>query len=127
LELILVLLSQRGGFVGRDGLADGDDLDLVAVSVAQPILDERGGQLGDVDADPLAAQLLGGVNRRAAAAEWVKDEIAGIAAGAEDALKKDDGFLCGVAEAFRSRRGKGRNVRPNILERRSTALVQVFL
>jgi hypothetical protein len=87
LELIFVLLGQRGGFVGGDGFADGDDLDLVAEGVAQPVLDERGGQLGDVYANPLAAQLLGRVNRRAAAAEWVEDDVVGVAAGGQNSLE----------------------------------------
>ena len=40
LELKLVLLGQDGRLVGCDRFADGNDFDLVAAGVAQPVLDE---------------------------------------------------------------------------------------
>ena len=56
--------------------------------------------MGDVDADPAAAQLLGGGDGRAAAAERVEHHVAGVAAGLDDALQQGEGFLGGVAEPF---------------------------
>ena len=88
LELIFVLVGQDGGFVGGDGLADGDDFDFVAVGVAETVFDERGGELGDVYAEPSAAEFFGGVNGGAAAAEGIEDEIAGVAAGGDDAFEE---------------------------------------
>jgi hypothetical protein len=40
----------------------------------QAVFDERNGKLRHINADPVAAEFLGGVNRRAAAAERVEDE-----------------------------------------------------
>ena len=39
-------------------------------------------------------------NGGAAAAEGVEHNVAGVAAGADDALEEGEGFLGGVAEAF---------------------------
>ena len=100
LELKLVFLSERGGFIRGRWLADDADdrfggADLLvslaarqrgptfwlgaahefqaaAVGVLQAVLDEGNGQLRHVYADPVAAVLLGGVNGRAAAAERVE-------------------------------------------------------
>jgi hypothetical protein len=49
--------------------------------------------VGDVDADPAALQLLGGGDGRAAAAERVEDDVAGVAAGGDDAFQKFYRFL----------------------------------
>ena len=54
----------------------------------------------DVDADPAALQLGGGVQSRAAAAERVEHDVAGIGRGGENALQQRDRLLRGVAEAF---------------------------
>ena len=97
LELEFVLLGQGVGLVGRDRFADGDDFDFVAVSVAEPVLDEGGGKLGDVDANPFTAMFLGCINCRSAAAKGVEHEVARVAAGLDDALKQGDGLLGWVA------------------------------
>jgi hypothetical protein len=39
--------------------------------VLQPLLDKRNGKVGDVNADPLAAELLRRMNRCPAATEWI--------------------------------------------------------
>ena len=114
LELEFVLLGQDVGFVGRGRLADRDDFDFVAVGVAQAVLDERGGELGDVDADPFAAELLGGVNGGATAAEGVENEIAGVAAGLMMRSSRASGLLGRVAQALFGLRRYGRNVRPEV-------------
>jgi hypothetical protein len=62
LELVFVLAGELLGVGERGRLADGVDFDLVAVGVAEPGLDEGGGEGGDVDADPLPAELFRGVD-----------------------------------------------------------------
>ena len=59
-----------------------------AVGVLQAVLDEGNGQVRHINADPVAAEFLGGVNRRAAAAERVEHHVAGIAAGLDDPLQQ---------------------------------------
>ena len=71
-----------------------------AVAVLQAVLHEGDAEVGDVDAEPAAAEALGGVDGGAAAAEGVEHDVAGVAAGADDALEEGKGFLGGVAEAF---------------------------
>jgi hypothetical protein len=82
--------------------------------IAQAFFDQPDGQMGDVDADPLAAQLLGGVDGGAAAAERVEHHVAGVGRGGEDAFEQGDGFLGGVAEAFLGFGGKRPNVGPGV-------------
>ena len=162
LELILVLLRQRGRFVGCGGLADdmddglgrdafhsvpgfrfgvrdavesvptgrgsagaADEFHAAFVGVEQPRLDERDGELRDVDANPVAAQLLGGVNRRAAAAEWVEHQIAGVAAGLDDALQQGDGLLRWVVKALACLRVNRIDVRPKVPHDRPWHLTNV--
>ena len=71
-----------------------DEFQAVTVGVGEAFLDEGDRELGDVDANPLAAEFLGGVNRGAATAERIKDYVAGIAAGGDNALQEGHGFLC---------------------------------
>jgi hypothetical protein len=73
------------------GIGSRHELHPAAVGVEEAVLDEGNGQGDEVDADPPAAQLLGGVNRRAAAAEGIQDDVAGIAAGLDDPLQQGDG------------------------------------
>ena len=53
LELNLVLLGRDVRPVGRDGFADGDDLDLVAAGVAQPVLRRKPAKGGSSPLDEL--------------------------------------------------------------------------
>ena len=55
--------------------------------IFETLLDQADSQVGDVDAYPLAAQFLRGVNRRAATAERIKNHVAGVAAGVDDAFE----------------------------------------
>ena len=50
--------------------------------------DQRDGQARHVDADPLAAQLFGGVDRGAAAAERIEHHIALVRRGGNDPLEQ---------------------------------------
>ena len=54
--------------------------------------------MGDVYADPGAAQLLRGGDGGAAAAEGVQHHVAGVAAGLDDALQQGHRLLRGVAQ-----------------------------
>ena len=54
--------------------------------------------MGHVDADPLAAQFLGGVNRRAAAAEGVKHHVALVGRGGDDSFQQRQRLLRGVTQ-----------------------------
>ena len=51
-------------------------------------INEGDGQVGDVDANPAAAEFFGGSDGGAAAAEGIEDDIAGIAAGLDDAFEQ---------------------------------------
>ena len=99
----------------RNGLEQGVDQPVFgAVGVLQAVLDERNGQLRHVNADPVAAEFLGGVNRRAAAAERVQHHVAGIAAGLDDPLQQRHGLLRRVAETFGGAGIHRLNVSPNV-------------
>ena len=63
--------------------------------------------MGDVDADPVALELLGGDDGRAAAAEGVEDQVALVAGGRDDALEQSEGLLGGRAEAVGARPSYG--------------------
>ena len=100
-------LPRVGGRQGlRVGHRDRFALDLVVLAgdqpkrVLEPGLDERDGQVRDVDADPATAELLRRDRRRAAAAEGVEDDVALIGRGADDALEQRLGLLSWVAEAL---------------------------
>jgi len=64
------------------------------------VLDEGHGQVGDVDADPVALELLGGDDGGARAAEGVEDQVALVAGCRDDAPEEGEGLLGGVAEEF---------------------------
>ena len=49
--------------------------------------------MGNINANPLAVQLLRRHHRRAAAAERVEDNIPFIGTGLDNALKQSEGFL----------------------------------
>ena len=63
--------------------------------------------MGDVDPDPLPPELLRRVDRRAAAAEGIQDDVAGVGGGRDDAFEEGEGLLGGVAEAFLGLRVEG--------------------
>ena len=100
LELTFVLAGQHGGFVWRGRFAHGDDFNFGAIGVAQTAFDQRRGELGYVNANPLAAQLFGRVNCHAAAAEGIENPVAWITTRLNEALQQGDGLLRWIAETF---------------------------
>ena len=74
LEGMRVLVEQRLRAVEVLRQADGLEQRFLAEGFAETALDEIDGERRDVDADPLPAELLRGVDRRATAAEWVEDD-----------------------------------------------------
>ena len=80
-------------------------LDALAEGVPQPVLDQRDGQVGDVDADPAAFEPLRDGDSRPAAAEGIEHEVAFVAAGFDDPFQQGFGLLSGIAEALSCSRG----------------------
>lgn len=68
--------------------------------VLQPLQDEGDRLVGDVYADPLAAEPLGDRNRGAAAAVSVEDDVSLVGGSPDDAFEQGFGLLGGIAEAF---------------------------
>lgn len=58
----------------------------------EAILDKANGEMGNVDADPAAVELLSDLNGSAAAAEWVENYVAFVRGGAENAFERASGF-----------------------------------
>ena len=102
LELILVLFGELSGPGHVGGFAD--DLvrlaDFGTVGVVEAGLDEADGEVGDVDADPATVEFLGDLDGGAAAAEGIKDDVAFVGGGFEDALEEQFRLLGGIAQAF---------------------------
>jgi hypothetical protein len=71
------------GRLANDGVGVAN---LVAEGVAESLLDEADGEMGDVDADPAAVEALRDLNGGAAAAEGIEDEVAFVGTGADDAF-----------------------------------------
>ena len=80
--------------------------------VFEAVFDVRDGEMRHVNAEPRAAQFLRGVNRRAAAAERVKHDVAFVAAGLNDALQERERLLCRVAETLLIMRTERLNISP---------------
>ena len=127
LEGVRVLIEQSLSAVVV--LRQADDLELrgSAEGLGEAALDQVDGERSDIDADPLAAEFLGGVDGGAAAAERIEDDVAGIGRGGDDALEQGDGFLGGVAQALGGLGSDWRNVCPERLKRNSRHLVEVAL
>lgn len=68
--------------------------------VAQALGHDAAGGGGDVDADPLSAEVLGGDEGRAAAAEGVKDDVVGVGAEVENSFEEGERLLRWIAEGF---------------------------
>jgi len=100
LELIGVGLCELCGVFDRGGLADDDEVGVWFKGIDQPLLHHGDGDVGDVDADPAATELLRGDNGGATAAEGIEHQIAGVGGCLDDALEQGFRFLSGVAEAF---------------------------
>ena len=64
-------INRRTDFGAGVGIKDPACLATWRRPLAQAIIEQTDGQMGDVDADPLAVELLGGMNGGAADAERV--------------------------------------------------------
>ena len=84
-------------------------------------------RLRDVDADPPPPQLLRRRDRRPAAAERVEHRVARVAAGEDDAFEQGERLLGRISEAFGRHHVDWVNVRPNVLGRYTSFLIQEHL
>ena len=75
-------------------------LDAVPKGILQPVFDERYGQMGDVDADPMTLEALGDGDSCTAPTEGVEDQLPFAATGFDDAFQKGLGLLGRIAQAF---------------------------
>ena len=100
MELIGIGCRQLRGILGRRGLPDDLELGVLPEHVGQALAHQADGQVGDVDPDPLAAQLLGGGNGSPAAAEGVEHHVAGVGAGLDDAFQEGEGLLGRISKAL---------------------------
>ena len=87
LELEFVELRKPLGALEIGRLTFLFKLDLFAERVLQPPLDQVDCEIGNIDPDPLASELLRSVNGCAASTEWIENNISGIAARADDAFE----------------------------------------
>ena len=92
------MAARRWGLLEIVG--DAADLRVDAAAVTQTAGHQIDGQWLDIDAEPAAPEALRGFDGGAAAAERIEDEVALVAAGADDALEEGERFLGGVTEAF---------------------------
>jgi hypothetical protein len=95
LELIAVFMMGKLTRTFEIGGLSDDRIcvaNLAAEGIGEASLDKADGEMGDVDADPAAVELLGDLNGGAAAAEGIEDEVAFVGAGADDAFERASGF-----------------------------------
>jgi hypothetical protein len=95
--------------------------------VAQTVLEKCSRDVGDVDAQSFAPQLVGSDDGSAAAGKGIENDVARIAAGVDDALEQGKRFLGGVAKAFGGKHIERIDVRPYFLNRDSLSLVKIHL
>lgn len=100
---------------------------LELANVAEALGHDAASGGGNVDADPLAVEVLGGDKSGAAAAEGVEDDVVGVAAGFNDAVEEGEGFLGWVAEALGGVGRKWRDIGPNSSHRHSAKFVCIPL
>jgi hypothetical protein len=96
-------------------------------NVAEALGHDAAGGGRDVDADPLAVEVLRGDQGGTATAKGVEDDVVGVAARTDDALEKGEGFLSGVAEPLRAGVGDAGNVDPYLLQALARHLIKIFL
>ena len=124
LELVAIIVGKLAGGADVFRLADDPERD-AGEHRCHAVFLQRDRQMGHVDADPAALQLVRGGDGRAAAAERVEHKVAGVAAGLDDALQEGEGLLGGVAETFLRLGVDRRNVRPDITKWSSTLFVKI--
>ena len=102
LELVGVLLPEGAGAALVLGLADHVVV-LYGVEVEgglEAVLHQGDGEVGNVDAEPVASELLGRGHRGAAAAEGVEDHIALVGGCGDYALQQGLGLLGLITKKF---------------------------
>ena len=102
LELVFVALGEVFGGFEVFGLADdlvggGDSL---SECVGEPHFDQVDREVGNVDADPVPVEFLGGGDGRSAATEGVENSVAFPAGCGEDAFKKSLWFLRRISQTL---------------------------
>ena len=86
MELIRIACGQFFGIGQRHRLTDHLVLRRCPEGVKEPVLDERDGQMRDVDPDPPALEPFRDGHGCSATAEWVKHRVTFIGAGFDDPL-----------------------------------------
>lgn len=114
LELVGVRLGELGGVFDRGGLADDVEVRVRLEGFDQAALHDGDRDVGDVDADPLPAELLRGDHGGAAAAEGVEHHVAGVGGRLDDALEEGGWFLGGITETLGGLGTYWLNIIPNI-------------
>jgi hypothetical protein len=99
----------------------------VGESISQSPFDQAHGQVRDVDADPAAIQLLRGVDRCAAAAEGIENDIALVAAGGNDAFEQSKRLLGWVPQALRAYGVDSVDVVPDVADGLALEFIDVAL
>lgn len=96
-------------------LRHAEDLELeTRKGVDQPSFNQADGKVRNVDADPLAIELLHRMNCGPAAAEGIKDNIAFVGRRGDSPLKKRQRLLSWIAKTFLSLRIDRRDVCPDV-------------
>ena len=126
LELVLVPRRQiaRTGQILRGALHVKDD---GREGILHAPLDQRDGEMRDVDAHPAAPKLFGGMNGGAAAAEGVEHDVAWITGCGHDAFEKGKRLLCRIPQKLTGPVVDTRHIRPKILERDTLHFIEVTL
>src|SRR5680860_1511853 len=115
LELIRIMVGEPLGIRNGDGLANRLWHVVLAELVDDPALDQRDCEMGDVDTDPAATELLGSGNRGSAPAEGIQDKIPLVAARSNDPFEQSLRLLRRVAESLCALRRNGMYIGPDIL------------
>ena len=84
--------------------------------IVEPFFNERDGQMGNINPNPLPSKLLRRVNGGSTAAEGVQDYITFIAARLDDPFKERKRFLCGITKTFLCLGINRRDICPDILQ-----------
>ena len=83
--------------------------------------------MGNIHPKPPAMQFLRDGNRRAAAAEEIRHEIAFVGTRQQQAFQQSFGLLRRIAQPFLRLRVNRRNICPNIINREANRLVKIML
>src|ERR1035437_692484 len=101
--------------------------DGVFVGVQQTLLDEVDGDIGDVDTYPPPLETHSRVDGGTTTAEWIKNDVALIATGRNNAFHQLEWLLGFISEFLGGPVVDRLNVRPNILDHLTRHLIKVLL